>query len=142
MNMPQSMPLAIMKVILGYFFATGKDFAACVLHLQAAPLGPSPTLTKASMTEPTFTGYASQTAIAFGTPFNQPGEQGARSVAPTVPFICSGGTPSDTIYGWYLCDTTDTNLLLYVPFVAGTEVPINAPGDGVIVDCELWFSGG
>lgn len=139
MNAPQSMPLAMMKIILAYFYAATKKFAACELRLQAAPLSPSPTLTLAVMTEPTFTGYAPQTAIAFGTAFNQPTEQGARSVAPTAPFICSGGTPTDTIYGWYLVDTGGTELLLYVPLVSA--VPIANVGDGVIIDCELWYSG-
>lgn len=137
-NAAQVMPQSIARAALAALVGTGGPFNGTTLHLYANNIVPSPQTPLSAMIEPTFTGYAPVAAIAFGTPFNAPGG-GAGVVAPSVDIACSGGTPTDTIYGWYLTDSGDTTLKLIVPL--GAPVPIANVGDSVLIQPEIDFSG-
>jgi hypothetical protein len=123
--------LTALKAMSGYYNAT-------TLHLTNANITVTPTTPLAALTEPTFTGYAAVASQVFGTPGNGPNGS-AEMFAPSVTFTCSGGTPSDTIYGWFLTDSGGTTLLLYCPLVSPVQI-VN-PGDQVVVQPAVQDSG-
>lgn len=88
----------------------------------------------ADLTEPTFTGYAISTAVTWSVPFNDPLNRTVVAGS-SKNFICTGGTPDDTIYGYAIVDSTAMDLLFAERFDA--PVPIAAVGDGLTVEPVL-----
>lgn len=137
-NGQQLMPQAIARAILDAM--TGEDgaFDTSTLRLYNVNVTLTPTTPLAALTPPTFTGYAPAAAIVFAPAINGPSGS-AVTLAPSHLFACTGGTPSDTIYGWLLTNAGNTELRLAVPLV--TPVQIAVPGDGVDIQPEIVFSG-
>lgn len=99
----------------------------CKVHLAQNPFTPGPGLTLGGLIEATFTGYG---AIAIGAGawlvYRDPNSGAIWIEAPTPAggwhFSCTGGTGlPQTIYGFYVTDSTDATLygaeLLAVPIV-------------------------
>lgn len=137
-NGQQQMPQAIARAVLDAMVDTDGAFDASTLKLYAVNVTLNPTTPLAALTAPTFTGYAPVAAIAFAAAINGPNGS-AVVLAPSHLFACTGGTPSDTIYGWFLTDAGGTVLRLAVPLA--TPVQIALPGDGVDIQPEIVFSG-
>lgn len=137
-NAQQVMAQAIAKASLDVLTAVGGSFHLPTLHLYSTNVLVTPQTAIGDMVEPTFTGYAAVASIAFGAAVNAP-NGAALSQAPSEQFVCSGGTPTDIIYGWYLTDSGNTSLKLVVPFA--TPVAVGNIGDAVPVQPELYFSG-
>lgn len=137
-NGQQVTTLPTSKAVLTALTATPQIYYQPTLHLNTANITVTPDTDLTAMVEATFTGYAAVTAVAFGTPGN--GENGsAEMFAPSHTFTCSGGTPNETIYGWYLTDSGGTSLYLYVPLA--TPVQIANVGDQVTVQPAVQYSG-
>lgn len=137
-NGQQAIPQAIARAILDTLCDTGGEFDACKLHLYAVNVVVNPNTPLSALIEPTFTGYAAVAAIAFDGAINGPNGS-AIALAPSEVFACTGGIPTNTIYGWFLTDSGSTILKLAVPL--GTPVQIAQPGDGVDIQPEIVFSG-
>lgn len=131
---PQSIVLASLTALVG----AGGPYHLCTLVLNAANVIVTPLTPLAALTPPTFTGYAPVAAIAFAGPYNTP-NGGGGITAPSVLFECTGGTPSDTIYGWGLADSGLTTLKFYCPL--NTPVQIANSGDAVLIQPEIDMSG-
>jgi len=108
-------------------FATGN------LHLFSNNITVSDSTLLSAFTEAAFPGYA---AIAIGS-----GDWNAVTVAthvanttPTAAFsfVCTGGGPSESEYGWYWTDSTDTYLLACCNFASGPYVMLN---NGDTINC-------
>lgn len=91
---------------------------ATKLHLAIASFVPSLSLTVASFTEATFTGYAALSAGATGTQLNffdpATGNQIVEVKAPTSGWfwkVTAGTGLPQTVFGSYLTDTGSANLL-------------------------------
>lgn len=137
-NGQQVIPQAEVKAWLNALTVTAGPLALCTLHLNKANLAVTPNTPLSALVEPTFTGYAAVASLTFGGAFNMP-NGGGGMVAGSVTFLCTGGTPNETIYGWYLTDVSATLLRAYCPL--GTGVPIAGPGDSVLVQPEIDMSG-
>jgi hypothetical protein len=131
---PQAGALAELTVLT----AVGGTFHLPTLRLNTSNVVVTPQTPVGSLTEPTFTGYAPVVGVTWGTPENQTNGGGA-VFAPSETMVCSGGTPADTIRGWFLTDSGGTTLLLYVPLAQ--PVQIAAVGDGVTVQPVIALSG-
>ena len=123
-------PQAEKVMMLGVQIAVGGAFRTSTLILFANDIQPGPTTVFADLVPPTFTGYAAVAGIVFGTPYIDPAGD-VIVTAPSVDFICSGGTPTDIIYGWALVDAGLTTLRQAARL--GAPVPIAAPGDGTTI---------
>lgn len=95
-----------------------------------SPSEENPAYAVGSLTEPTFTGYAAVTALAFGTPYKD--DDGKwRMNAPSHDFIRTGGVVDDTIRGWAIVKADKTKL--YALHVFPESVLLDAVGEGLTV---------
>jgi hypothetical protein len=126
------------QAILTALKTTPQIYYEPTLHLNVANVTVTPETALGGLTEATFTGYAAVASVAFGTPGNGPNGS-AEMFAPSVTFTCTGGTPNQTVYGWYLTDSGATTLYLYVPLAV--PVQITTTGDQVTVQPAIQNSG-
>lgn len=108
----------------------GGQLHEAVAVLFNAGLVPGRNLTLAAVlaAAPTYTGYAPVTGITFGTAYIDP--QGkTRADAPSIDWIVTGGTPSDTIYGVAIL-TTGSYALVQAALLS-TPVPLTLAGQGI-----------
>lgn len=108
--------------------------------LLGAPFTPTENTTYADVTAPgvlpTYTGYAEQSVAAWTAAFRD--DDGVIKIDGGDLLFIPGsyGTPN-SIYGWYLADSTDTNVFQVVMF----DAPVNlvAAPDAVLVDVQVAY---
>jgi hypothetical protein len=107
----------------------GNVLDGAMLHLALDMPTPSKENLVADFTEATFAGSTDQ-AIVWGTPFID-GDGKVKVPAPSLEFVCTGGTPDETIVGWYVTNTAGTVLL----FSQELETPVHVGrvSEGVVV---------
>lgn len=102
------------------------------LKLYQNNFTPTPSSTLASFTEATFDGYGEGTVAAAGwsAPFLVSGNRYV-CTAPSITWVSTGATPSNTVYGWYLVDHGVANVLYAEAFP--TPVVVSQAGIGITV---------
>lgn len=113
--------------------AAGKELnsASLILFTNAVGAPDNPALDPATLTQPAFTGYAKVDALAFGAPYKDSAGKW-RMNAPSVDFICTGGTPGDIVRGHAIVKTDLSEL--YALVVYESAVLIDAIGKGLTVE--------
>lgn len=129
------LPKAAEVQLLGNLTAAGALLDGVKVHLYTADVLPSDAITLALLTEPTFTGYAPSTVVAWGAPLNQPGG-GVYLEAPAKEFRCTADSAGDVVRGAYYSKdavvgppAVPETLIAVVPFEE--PVAIAAVNDGL-----------
>lgn len=90
----------------------------------------------ADFTEPTFTGYAEISALAFGAVYQGPSGQ-LLATAPGGLFQRTGGAISEVANGYFIVDTAETGFVYAAYF--DTPVSFAEVGDGVFLDATIGY---
>lgn len=134
----QVVPSAELVTILEELIDTGNALDAVKLILFANNITPNKNTVLADLTQPTFTGYAVFGPVVWGSVMRDV-DGTAIVVGGSHPFVCSGGTPTDIIYGWALTNSGGTVLIKAA--VLATPVPITGPETGIVVVPWFRYSG-
>jgi hypothetical protein len=120
--------LAIIEAII----AATEPLDGLKVHLATGVPTPSQDNVVGDFTEATFTGSVAQDLV-WGTPYYNP--DGNAAVPMTdLQFICTAGTPSETIIAYYVTDSAGTVLKFWD--MLPEPVPIGRVNDGVTVEFE------
>jgi hypothetical protein len=84
------------------------------LHLFQNNINPSPASLLADFTEATFDGYAAGSMPLSGGPYRRP--DNSFSIASTFSFNMSGSVTPNVIYGYYVTDFTNAQLIAATKF--------------------------
>ena len=103
---------------------------AALVALYQNNLTPLPTTPLASFIEADFSGYARSGAITWGTPGYLPSGPAVVTGDAKTFRVASTPTVFNTIYGYYVVDSTGASLLLSRQF----DVPINLSSAGQILE--------
>lgn len=110
------------------------------LILFTNQIAPTPYTIVANLTEATYSGYARQTAITWGSPILQPdGTYTQLSQLTTWLAAAMSNFVANNIWGWALIDTSASPNLLMIEVFA-QPVPIASPGDGFGLVIEYNFT--
>ncbi len=117
---PVLKPNSTLMAELTELIATGNFYNGGKLHLFQAPIAFSPNLTVADFAECDFTTYAESAVVVFTAPFLSP--SGIPTTDGQALSWNTGPTPTvfNTVYGWYLTDSTGATLIFWRSF----DVPI------------------
>ena len=123
---PNSEWLAMLTALI----ATGAPWNGGKVHLFQNNIVLGPTVTLANLTEADFTGYAASSAVTWGTPGYLP--NGTAVVTGDTKQFQVGSTPTvfNTVYGWYLTDSTGAILI----FARSFDTPVVLSAALQIVD--------
>lgn len=95
------------------------------LHLYQNNITPDESTTLGTLSEADFDGYASQSVNDFGVPVDFSNH--VDSTAGTYTFTKGVGVTTNNVYGYYVTDNTDTELL-WAERYAGAPAAILLPG--------------
>lgn len=115
--------------------ATLASLTAMHVHLAVSPFVPTPSLDPTTITEASFPGYAALDPTAGAQLFYVDPLDGLLTIEFKEPvggwhFQTTGTpTPPQTVYGWYVTDSTDA--ILYGSALLTTPVPLTATGQGL-----------
>lgn len=101
-------PQPLLSARLAAMITTGGELVTPKVHLFTNNLTPSPHTVLGDLTAPTFGGYAAK-SITWGSVFNDP--DGGVGVSGGAPDWVTTDAVGETIYGWFLTDTTNATLL-------------------------------
>jgi hypothetical protein len=118
--------------------AVGGPFHLLTLGLYINPVLPTRSSLLADFTPATYTGSAPIAAEVFSSPFYDV-DGSALSLGADASFVCTGGTPNETVYGYILTDAAVVNLI--VAYAFQTPVGIARIGDACPVAPFLRYSG-
>lgn len=118
---PNASSLAILQELI----ATGNLLDGVKLRLFQNDFTPVPASVLADFTIATFTGFATSTAVVWGTPYYQ--QDGTPNVAGDLKTFAAGSplTVTNVIYGWYLIDGAASVWLAAYRF--DQPIPVSIP---------------
>lgn len=113
---------------------SGMVFFDTTLHLFVNNIQVAADTVLGDLVEATFGGYAEEAGIAFGPAYLSP-DGDARLTAPGTQFSYDGTGPQETVYGWYLTDSTGATIRSAANITP--PVPLANEDDGLIVAPEV-----
>lgn len=130
----QVVPAAERLAALTQLLAVGGPLNANKLKLYKNPLTLTPAIVLADLVEADFDGYAAVSPVVWSAPFRDV-DGSALVLGGDAPFICTGDTISNSIYGYYLTNTGSTVLIAVYAFAA----PVGVSVAGQACPVVPWF---
>lgn len=118
------------KAALDRLKAVGGELAAPLLLLFKNDVEIGPDSVFADLEEADFDGYVRPAALTFGSSFLNVDDEWEMD-APSTPFIATGATTPNVIYGWAIVTAAGDSLLIAEKLE--TPVSILAVNDGLVV---------
>lgn len=134
----QVVPTEQLQGILAGLIAVDGPLDAVKLMLWVNNIVPDKNTVLADLTVPTFTGYAAFGPVVWGSVMVDV-DGTAIVTGASHEFVCTGGTPTDIIYGWALTNSGGTTLIKAARLAA--PVPIGRVGSGIAVVPWFRYSG-
>lgn len=134
----QVVPSANLLAGLTQLMATGGPFNALTLALYQNNLTPTPGNVLADFTIADYDGYANVAGVTFSSPYYDT-DGTALAIGADAPFICTGSTTPNTIYGYLYVDAGVTTLKAAFQFA--NSVGIAKAGQACPVVPFLRYSG-
>lgn len=95
-----------------------------IMRLYSNDQTPAEAHTVADYTEATFPGYAAHTILSSEWAITAPPGTGVQFQTAGISFTCSGGSPAELIYGYYLTTETDGELVIAHRFDSDGTGPV------------------
>ena len=129
---PVQVPNSTLMAQLTELIAATNLYVGGILHLFKTPVAFSPPMDLTAFTEADFSGYAPSSTVVFTAPFVAPG--GVPTITGGLKQFLMSSTPSvtNTVYGWYLTNASETVLLFWRAFDAPVVMATPLQGIDVI----------
>lgn len=137
MNGAQVVPTGAAKTQLEAMIAALGILDGAKVKFFSNDIVPTPGMALGDLTESAFAGYTETTAV-WSAVYTLP-DGGVAAVAPVPPKIATGVGLPETVYGWYVVDSTEA-ILLAVRRLAEPQI-INAVGQPAQVNAEYAVPG-
>lgn len=113
------------------------NWGAMTVRLARAAFTVADDMVIGEVTEATYPGYAPQTIVYTGLSAGSPGGRAIATFTPIV-FLCSGTTPPNLIYGWWLQD--GASRILIAERFTGSPRPMAGVSDSITIEptLRLW----